>query len=272
MKAKILVILLSIFIVSCASQSFRIDEARIKSVKSVAVVIFTIKAKIVYREDPREDDSDFSAWAANSSAFGIGENAANLAFPEFVKEINHQNLPFRVLSIDQMRSNAAFMALQPPSPEGTSTNQAKIAALAAISTNSAGTGPTGWIDFGLPEDWEDDGTALTGEEGEMNYIMKSIDALGVDGAIVIVDRGASFQCRLACFWGNGDSTMGSAFNAALVGRDGATILALNNWFDGSAHALMTSYVVNPLQRENLYSQHGVRMAKVFGETYREHTD
>jgi hypothetical protein len=42
-----------------------------KSVNTVGVVIFTMKAKISYREDAREDDSTFGAWSANSTSFGI---------------------------------------------------------------------------------------------------------------------------------------------------------------------------------------------------------
>lgn len=272
MNGKILIILLSVFVASCAGQSFRIDETRMKSVKTVGVVIFTVKAKISFRKDAREDDSKFGAWSANSTSFGIGENAANLAFPEFVKELNRQNLPFRVLSVDQMKANSVFMALQPDTSSRSQTDEAKVAALAAVSSNRTGTGPTGFIDFGLPKDWESDGDALTGEKGEMEYIKKAIDALGVDAAIVIVDRGASFQCRLACFFGTGDATMGGAFNAAMISKDGSTILTVNNWFDGKAHAVMVNYVVNPIQREKLYLQHGVRLAQVFAETYREFTD
>jgi len=162
------------------------------------------------------------------------------------------------------------MALQPPAPANPLTEDAKKAALAAVSTNRTGTAPAGFTHFGLPKKWKANGKALTGKKGEMEYIKKAIDALGVDAAIILVDRGSSFQCRLACGLGNGDSTMGGAFNAAIIGKDGSTIVAVNNWFNGKAHAVMYRYVVNPLQRESLYTQHGVRMAQVFAKTYREY--
>lgn len=267
MKKNILFILLSIFVASCASQSVSVDEDKMKNIKNVAVVIFTMKAKIVYRDDPKQNDSDLGAIFANSTAFGIGENAANLAFPEFLKELNNQNLPFKVLTAEELKANSAYMALQPPAPANPSTDKVKKAALASVSTNRAGTAPTGFVHFGLPKKWKANGKALTGKKGEMEYIKKAIDALGVDAAIVIVDRGSSYQCRAACILGNGDATMGGAFNAAIIGKDGSTIVAVNNWFHGKAHALMARYVVNPLQRENLYLQHGTRMAQVFAKTY-----
>jgi len=271
MKKNLLFILLSVFITSCATQSVSVDEDKMKNIKKVAVVIFTMRAKLVYRDDPKDNDSDIAAFIANTTAFDIGENAANLAFPQFTKELNNQNLPFKVLTVEELRENSAYMALQPPAPTNKLDEKAKKTALAAVSTNRAGTAPAGFIHFGLPRKWKASGKALTGKKGEMEYIKKAIDVLGVDAAIVIVDRGTSFQCRLACVFGTGDSTMGSAFNAALIGKDGSTILAVNNWFHGKAHAAMAGYIVNPLQRSELYFQHGIRMAQVFAETYRKHT-
>lgn len=271
MKKNMLIALLTVFVASCSSQSVKLDEDKMKNIKNVAVVVYTLKAKIAYRDDPKQDDSDLGAWAANTTAYGLGEKAANKSFPEFVKELNAQNLPFKVMSVDDMKTNSAFMALQPEASSEKLTDEAMKAALTSAKTNKAGTSASGFINFGLPRKWKSDGSALTGKKGEMEYIKKAIDALGVDAAIVIVDRGTSFQCRIACVLGSGDATMGGAFNAALVGKDGSIILGVNNWFNGKAHALMARYVVNPLQREKLYSQHGVRMAQVFGETYQKHT-
>ncbi len=270
MKKSFLIILLAVFVTSCASQSVSVDEDKMKNIKNVAVIIFTMKAKIAYRDNPKEDDSDLGAWGANSTAFGIGENAANLALPEFLNELNNQNLPFKVMALEEMKKNSAYMALQPPAPASPRTKKTMKTALSALKTNRAATGATGFVNFGLPKKWKSNGKALTGKKGEAEYIKKAIDALGVDAALVIVDRGTSFQCRLACALGSGDATMGGAFNAALIGKDGSTIIAANNWFNGKAHAVMARYVVNPLQREKLYTQHGVRMAQVFADTYREH--
>jgi len=50
----ILIILLFLFVASCANQSVSVDEDKMKNVKKVAVVIFTMKAKIVYRDDPKD--------------------------------------------------------------------------------------------------------------------------------------------------------------------------------------------------------------------------
>ncbi|MDH3353998.1 MAG: hypothetical protein OEL79_02145 [Chromatiales bacterium] len=267
MKKRILLILLSFAVISCGEQ-VKVDRNVMKNIKTVAV-IYTIKAKIAHRDDSREDDSDLGAWPANTSAYGFGENAANLAFPELLNELNNQNLPFKVLTVNQLKANAAFMALQPEVKVKDASDEVMRAALTSVSSDSGASGPTGFVHLQLPDEWEDDGNALTGEKGEMAYIKNAIKALGVDAVLVISDRGASYQCRAACILGNGDATMGGALNTALVSKSGSILFNLNSWFDGSSHALMARYIVNPLQRDKLYTQHGINTAKNFAQTYRE---
>jgi len=265
MKKNILfIVLFSFALVSC-NESVKVDEDKLKNIKKVAVVVFTLKARIAHRDDPKDDDTDIAAWGPNRTAFGLGQKAADLAYPTFIEELNRQGLPFNVMSFEEMKSNTAFMAMQ-PAKKDEMTDKAMLATVTALKPNRGAASANGFINFGLPKKWKSSGSAVTGGKDELEYIRKAIEALGVDAAIVIVDRGTSFQCRLACVVGTGDSTMGGAFNGALVGKDGSVIFEVNNWFQGKAHAAMAGYIVNPAQRTKLYEQHGVRMGQVFSET------
>jgi len=282
MKILILVFITALFS-GCATHA-KIDQDKLASVKKVAVVVFTLKKSIEHRDDPTEDDSDWHANLSNATTKGDGVTASTLAFPRFVSELNSKGLPFNVMTLDEMKGNAAYMELYtPPKQESTEKIVAKETATLYAKTFIGGetvlqmfsgapdaASPSGIMNFGLPEDeWDEDDNALTGAKGEMEHIKKSIKALGVDAALVIVDRGTSFQCNLACVMGTGDSSMGGAFYSSLILPNGEDIAKINFWFEGDAHAGMVTYVVNPLQRESLYKAHGKKMGEEYVELFLE---
>ncbi len=256
MKNTLIGLLMLAFLSACSS-GVKINESELKKVKKVAVVVFTLKKSIEYRDEPTKDDSDFLALTANTTAAGSGENAATLALPQFIRELDRQ-MPFKVLTVEEMRANKKFMALYTPPKE--------VGLMGALGSFFVGGPPAesarGFMNFGLPSSYdEDDGEAIMGEKGEMKYIKAAMEALKVDAALIIVDRGTSFQCNLLCLNGGGQASMGGAFHSVLLGRNGQEIVKLNTWFEGEANALMGAYIVEPLERDYLYKEHGKKMAK-----------
>ena len=264
MKHYFLGLLLLGFLSGCGGP-VKVNQDELKKVKKVAVIVFALKSTIEHRDTPAEDDSDLGAALANETAFGDGETAANLAFPEFINTLNSKKLPFHVLTIKEMKANKKFMSLY-KAPKKESKGNALTSFFGASAYARS---PTGFMNFGMVEEYDkDECTPLTGKSGEQFYIQKAMEALKVDAALIVVDRGTSFQCNLACGLGNGDSSMGGAVHTLLMGRSGQTVAKFNFDFEGSSHALMARYIVNPLQRDKLYKAHGKEIATEYVKEFR----
>ena len=263
MKKIPITIFILIFLSACTS-NVKIDQDKLSQVKKVAVVIFTLKKSIEYRDEPNKDDSDILALHANSLAAGDGENAATLALPSFINQLNTYKLPFKVMSLAQMKNNKKFMSLyQKPEDKGLLGTLGSF-----FSSGLDGASARGFMNFGLPEKFnENNGKALMGKDHEIKYIRAAMQALNVDAALIVVDRGTSFQCNALCLSGTGQASMGGAFHSLLINRRGDEVVRVNQWFEGNANALMTVYAVNPLERDGLYSAHGKQMADEYYKAF-----
>ena len=107
---------------------------------------------------------------------------------------------------------------------------------------------------------------------ERDYMRLAAKALNVDAVMLLTDSGYSFVCD-ACVGGTGGASTGSAFSSTMIDRNGKVILALRQWFAVSkASSVVAAYVVNPLQWDNLFRNHGKKMATVWANQYKEDRD
>jgi hypothetical protein len=264
---------LGLFLSNCAQS--KVNKSEMSKVKTVAVLVYTVPTAIVLKQDGRTKPNETLAQSvATFAGAGNGEQAATVSYQSFVTGLQGQNLPFRVLSADDVRNNAAIKALAAP-PAGSKTLSPDAERLlgqlgfkSSDPNRDVGLGPDGLAQFGLPLDW-DDGDALAGTDAEKTYLLKAMEALNVDAAIVVTDIGYSWFCNYDCVGNsktgtNGVASTQSSYLAALVNRKGQTLLSQREWFQNTdANApLILSTVASPLQ-PTLYKAHGARMAKVF---------
>ncbi|MBU3917379.1 hypothetical protein KKA14_17745 [bacterium] len=267
-----------LFLLASCGGATKFDKARIASISKVAVVVYTVPDKIEYKEDPKEEKGGLSLQAvakavAKDLATGKGEEAATISLEAFINTINQQGLPFEVISKKEMMSNSEFTKLYiPPVKEEKPAGVAGMAmGMLGGGASITGVGPVNLNAYGLQDNWWE-GQALTGGGNEMEYIKSAIEALNVDAALVINDRGYSFSCKACVGAGgvmNGNASTGSAFIVSLVAKDGAVLANIRQWFGStSGGAAMVSSMVNPLQHTGLYQAHGEKTAMLFAEEFK----
>ncbi|MBT4288858.1 MAG: hypothetical protein HOD92_16140 [Deltaproteobacteria bacterium] len=263
-----------LFLMSCGG-ALVFERSGISQVQTVAVVMYSVPSEIEFREDPKEKEQGFSLQklakeAVKDLANGKGEEAATVSMDSFIEAINQQGLPFTVISREQMMSNSAFTSLFVPreAPEEKDDGVAATAmSMFGGGDVDMGTGPEGINAFGLKSNWGD-GNALTGSGNEREYIMKAIQALNVDAALVINDFGYSFSCQVCTVGGAGSGSTGSAYHATLVNKDGIVIAQIRQWFGAtSAGSVMLYGMINPLQHESLFKRHGEKTAELYAEEF-----
>ena len=281
----LMVTVLMLLTAGCSSGP-KIDKAAMMEVKKVAVVIYTVPATIEYFDNPREHKKSALQIAASIATADNGKQAATMAHESFIENLNKQGLGFTVVSKAAMMNNTDFMNAsnkyvsmrmeEAAKREKKKGSAAKVLGMLSAlgggssSAEAIGSSPEGLPEFGLAPSWNVD-SALTGAPGEMDYVKAAIKALGVDAVLVINDPGMAFGCD-ACMGGTGSATTGSAFLATMVDSDGQPIMQMQQWFAlGDGHAVMTGYVVNPLQYEGLFKGHGEKMARVFADEYKDAT-
>ena len=94
-------------------------------------------------------------------------------------------------------------------------------------------------------------------------------ALNVDAVMLLTDSGYSFVCD-ACIGGTGAASTGSAFSSTMIDRNGKVILVLRQWFLVSkGSSVVAAYIVNPLQWDSLFREHGKKLATVWADQYKE---
>lgn len=255
-----------------------INKPELAKVKTAAVVVFTVPTQIEYWEDPRDHTRSLLAAIIEAAASGDGAQAATVSYGTFTEALNQQGLPFKVLSQANVKSSAAFKTLVAEIQSGQDMMEAKedddsLISITFITGDPRvvdGSAPDGMVEFGLVSEkhWGD-ADPLAGTEEERAFIIKSIAALGVDAAIVVADPGFAFACE-ACIGGTGAGTTGSAFMIGMFNRQGAPILAMRQWFATTdEQAAMAVYIVNPLEHEDLYAEHGRKMASEFAIQFKE---
>jgi hypothetical protein len=285
MKSSIALLLLtSIFLTGCGSAT-KINKDGIRSVKNIAVVIYSVPPEIKFKKNPKEDDSSGglslmdvakSLMADASKADGI--EASEIALNSFIKSMNNNpKMTFKVLTPTQMAKSANFTKL-------VSDLNAKAATAASAKANKktsmlssamsflappkddkkASVSPKSLVSFGLIPAWGD-GNALRGTKDEQKYVKESLEALGVDAILALNDMGYSFLCS-TCVGGTGTASTGSAFHATLIGANNDVLLQMKQWFNSSDEtAATTAGIVNPLKQKELFKAHGEKLAKVFAE-------
>lgn len=131
-----------------------------------------------------------------------------------------------------------------------------------------GSGPIYLQNFGLVKNWWD-GKASMRNSNEADYIKQAISKLGVDAVLVINDPDYSFSCE-ACVGGTGSASTGSAFTVSLVDKSGKSVLDVRQWFGTSpGSAAIVIVIVNPLQQDKLFKQHGIKTAKLFADEFKD---
>lgn len=270
----------------CSSVNF--DKEAVGKVKKVAVVLYTVPTSIEYKEDPQESQKTLLQMVAAVATLNNGQQAATIAQKTFITELNKQGLGFKAISQAQMMNNTAFLKLANKHVAArmelmAEAEKKKSGAAKALSMLSAlggggssatpeGAGPEGLPEYGLQLQWITSDGALMGSPEEMDYIKRAISALGVDAAIVINDQGYSFSCE-ACIGGTGSGSTGSAFLISIVDKNGKEILGMREWFAFQPRsAAMLTYIVNPLQHDNLFEGHGIKTARVFADLFREESE
>lgn len=273
--------LLMVLLIGCGSTQ-KIDKSKLSKIKKVAVVVYTVPTKIEFKEDPRGKKGSFSIsdvakMVLKDATAGDGVRASELALKEFIHTINKQKLPFKFVSYNKMKRNKKFAAMGKKRAVASTKKEEKKSAMGGFMSSMSsltgtaapiGTGPKHLQNFGLVKNWWD-GEAYMGTSDEAEYIKKSIAYLGVDAVLLINDPGFSFSCD-ACVGGTGSASTGSAFTVSLIGKNGEQILNLRQWFGVSkGSAAIITGMVNPLQQDKLFKQHGIKTARVFASELKE---
>ena len=269
-------LLLPVMLTACfGKNTVKVEE--VKKVKSVAVIMYTVPQDIYYKDDAREGGKSGLALLAEAVIGNSGNQAANAAVETFTGELRKQGLSFSVMPYSDVVSNAKFAALYKPFsyPKKKTEEGALGMALSFLSAGAnqvtRATSPKNMSHFGLAPIWSAD-TALTNKPGENDYIKKAIEALKVDGVLVINDTGFSFSCEACIGIGgsmSGVASTGSAFNATLITRSGP-VMNIREWFGTTdEQATMVAGIVDPTEYDNLFKEHGKRMAEVFAEAAKE---
>lgn len=256
-----------LILAGCSFGKAAIDKKAMDKVKTVAVVVYTVPKNIKYRSDPKDDAASLLAIAAaiSGNQYGKGTVAATTAHKEFINTLRKQKLPFKIVAYKAMKKNAKLKRLYTKPKVQKEGNTGMLGSLfAPRSNNLDGSAPKGLNQYGLSDKWTQ-GKALTGKEGEKEYLQQAIKALNVDAVLVINDPGFSFSCE-ACIGSSGAASTGSAFIAALVGPSGNEIVRVREWFATTdAQAPMLAGIVAPNQHKRLFKEHGKRMAVVFAD-------
>ncbi|MCZ6558241.1 MAG: hypothetical protein O7A69_10770 [SAR324 cluster bacterium] len=294
-KSRYLISALAPFLVlmlisGCTASRVDWDKAAMREVKKVALVLYTVPLTIEYYDDPRERKKTLLQTAAAIATAQNGSQAATKAQMGFIDQINKEKLRFRFISRDQMMGNSAFrnvlnkhnsmiadrkakMEAEEKKSETTASKALSMLASFSLATGgnpyNEGAGPEGAPEFGLAGLWKSTDSALTGNDGEMEFVKEAIAALGVDAVMIVNDPGFSFGCE-ACVGGTGSGTTASAFLVTLLDKDAEVILEMRQWWNvGGGSSAMVAYIINPLQHDSLFEKHGGKTARVFANYYRE---
>ena len=265
---------LAVFLAACSFGQNTIDANKVRKIKNIAVIMYTVPQQIAYKDNARNNTYADIA----DGVIGLnGTKAANAAIRTFTDTLQTQGLPFKVMPHSNVISNAKFVALYKPTiiikkkEDGSLLGQAlSFLSSANDKPDMTGAAPSKMNQYDLTV-WAGN-TALTGKPDESNYIIKAIEALKVDAVLLINDPGFSFSCE-ACigFAGamNGAASTGSAFNATLVSRSGP-VMNIREWFATTdEQAAMALGIVNPAAHQALFEEHGRRMAQVFAEAVKD---
>lgn len=270
-------ILLPMLLTACfGKNTVKVEE--VKKVKSVAVIMYTVPEQISYRDDARDGSKGLLAALAESAIGNTGGQAANTAVKTFTETLQKQDLSFNVMSHSDVVSNKGFIALYEPVSkikkevdESLLGKSLSFLGSMAGEKSVVGVAPKNMNQYGLAANWNGD-TALTNKKGESDYINKAIEALKVDAVLVVNDTGFSFSCEACVGVGgamNGVASTGSAFNATLVSRSGS-IMNIREWFATTdEQGAMVAGVVDPTEHEELFAEHGRKMAIVFADAVKE---
>ena len=260
----------------CAPK-FTLNKAQYDNIKTVAVVEYTVPSKIEFRDDPQKADGKITladvAKAALKMLVGDGTKASTEAHKSFIETLNQEGLTFVAISQEEMYGNPDFTALHKPAAVAAAEDDSSVmgkfgSMLKKQMAADPGKSPKMLNSYGLAPNWAG-GTALNGKGVETKYLLDSIKALGVDAVIVVNDPGFSFSCEF-CVAGTGAASTGSAYIVAMVGRNGEVILEIKEWFlTTDEQAALVAGVVNPLEQEDLYREHGRKTARVFAKFLKE---
>ncbi len=269
-------LLLPVMLTACFGKNMvKVEE--VKKVKNIAVIMYTVPQDISYKDDVRSTGKGALASLAEAMIGDSGNQAANAAVKTFTETLREQGLSFNVMPYSEVMSNAEFTALYTrfEYPKEKTEDGLLGQAISFLSTEknkvTRATSPEKMSHYGLIPIWSVD-TALTNKPGEDDYIKKAIKALKVDGVLVVNDIGFSFSCEVCIGIGgsmSGAASTGSAFNATLVTPSGP-VMNIREWFGTTdEQATMVAGIVDPTEYDNLFKEHGKRMAEVFAESVKE---
>lgn len=261
-------LLAGVFLVACGKSE--VNKPEVNKVRTAAVIIFTVPQEIKYSADPTAKETSLLNAVVQAAAAGNGARAATISHGTFTEALAQQGLPFRVLTAAEMKRNAAFNKLHvtPVMKSEEAGLMGKMTSMFGRSGPVEGAAPDGLNQYGLPQNWSD-GNPVLGTPEELQYIVDATKALNVDAALVVADPGYSFACE-ACVGGVGAGSTGSAFMVTMINRKGEPILSTREWFATTdEQAAMAAYAVNPLEHDDLYAEHGRKMAAVFADSFKE---
>ncbi|MDH3342280.1 MAG: hypothetical protein OEM07_00995 [Gammaproteobacteria bacterium] len=273
-----LVLSLAALLGACSFGKNTVNVEEVKKVKKVAVIMYTVPEDISYKSDVRDNQKSSLQLLADLATGNTGKQAANTSVKTFTEELQKQGLPFEVMSYSEVASNPKYAALYKPVKKiEKKANEgilgAALSFLGSATDNSPppATSPKNMSNFGLVAAWSGD-TALTNKPGESAYITAAMEALKVDAVMVVNSSGYSFSCEACVGLGstmNGAASTGAAFNASLISRAGP-IMNIREWFGTTdEQAAMVAGIVDPTEYENLFKEHGRRMAQVYADAVKE---
>lgn len=249
----------------------------VAEVRTVAAVYFTVPARITSHDlrepDPQEAPS-IRAWEDN------GRRAATEAHRAFLKTLapDAAELPFALITYEDLVGNAAFRDMPRPEPPPDPMAEAEgfMETLSAAFTSRwgdpsirEGAAPEQLSEFGL-RDWD----TLYADRREQAYVLRALETLDVDAALLIVDRGFRFRCTFCMSaigtGANGDATTASGAVFALVNRDGRVVVKGRVAFgETPAREAVSLGVIDAEAEDRLFAAHGRTLAAAFVAAWAE---
>lgn len=232
----------------CSSMEFAADTAKVKTIKSVAIVSFKVPAFVT-----EEADSGMlggltalvgavTSLASDEEELGNGREVARDAVPGFIEQMSSKGR-WNILPMDKVISNASIQSMVDEYDD-------------SIKDSTIGLEGTPVIPLEMGS-------------GKSEYAAKAAKALGVDG-VMMVDFHTMEYALYTGVSGNGQAKAKGNASFVLYDRNGSPVWESASpvvWSETSA--AMVAGAINPLQSVNLHKSIGEALAAEVLKVYLE---
>ena len=280
-----LIIAFAFALTGCATPKMPLDLNKVENIKSAALIMYTVPQDIIF--DPKDGEptgrdatplGNFNSFATshlnvNHQAYvdrinekrtglGNGIDAATIAYNSYLSLINEKQseLPFKFLSAEETLGNPTVKSLYVKLTEREPERKTKIITEADYMMSA----PRGLNQFGFVAPTKKN--PLSGKPEEAEYIMKIMEALNVDAALIVTDSQMAFSCVPCTFTKlkSGSATTKSTQTVMLVDRQLMPIVNYTfNFVDSGGRGKASGGDISEEDQAKLFKAHGEKAAKMF---------